>query len=293
MSLVSVVIATRDRCEHLAACLESLRHCAIPHGSEAEIVVVDNGSRDDTAAVVRRFAAGPTPARVRYVCEPRPGKTRAVNRGVAVSYGDLIAFTDDDVEVDEQWLAAILRAFAADPGLAVLAGRVEMADPAGPRVALTRRKSDTDLDPSRSLEGMVLGCNLAATRKAVDSVGGRDTRLGPGRGLSCEDVDFVYRMLRAGFAGRFSPEPVVYHRPASRNRSREYLRGWGAFYMKFLLRGDRIVLRQAYWESARIARRFLEGDRGGATSPSREAWYLLTGALVMLRREIASAFRLD
>ena len=293
MSTVSVVIATRDRREHLAACLEHLARCAVPAGWEAEIVVVDNGSRDETPAVVRRFVDGVSPARFLYVSEPRPGKTRAVNRGVAASRGELLAFTDDDVEVDEQWLVAIVRVFGAYPGLGLLAGRVEMADPGGPRVALTRRDVETPLDPRRSLEGMVLGCNLAATRQAVERVGGRDARLGPGRGLSCEDVDFVYRVLRAGFSGRFSPEPVVYHGPAARDRSREYLRGWGAFYMKFLLRGDGVVLRQAFWESSRLARRFLGQDRSGVTSPGREAWYLLTGALVMLRREVASAFRAD
>lgn len=112
---MSVVIPARNDAEMLARCLESL---AAQHRRPDEIVVVDNGSDDDTAAVAR--AAG-----ARVVFEPIPGIPRASSAGYDAATGDIIARIDADSVCPPDWLASIERAFDADPGLSVLTGAGE------------------------------------------------------------------------------------------------------------------------------------------------------------------------
>jgi GT2 family glycosyltransferase len=286
--LISVVIATRNRRLSLARCLHSLRASVVPDDVGAEVVVVDNGSSDETGDVVRDLERQGGRLSVRYLFEGRQGKTFAVNAGVAVARGRLLAFTDDDVAVDASWIAEVAGEFQRDPELALLAGRVVLGERESARVAVTAAREPQDLSPARPIQGLVLGSNLAVRREVLVTVGGRDTRLGPGRGLSCEDIDFVYRVLRAGFRGRFSPLPVVHHFPGPRDRGTEYLRGWGALYLKFLLRGDRYMARQAWWDARRLWREARAGRRSGTHSPGEEVRQMAIGAAIMARRMLTS-----
>ena len=107
---VSVLICTYNRAELLAQTLEALARATAPDACAVEIVVVDNNSTDDTAAIVRRAAAlGPRP--VQYVHERQQGKSFALNAGLLVSQGDIIALTDDDVLPSADWLVRIISNF--------------------------------------------------------------------------------------------------------------------------------------------------------------------------------------
>lgn len=118
---VSVVIPARNDAEMLAGCLASL---ATQTRRADEIVVVDNGSTDDTRAVAE--AAG-----ARVVWEAVAGIPRASSAGFDAARGDLILRIDADTVCPPGWLAHAERAFAADPGLALLSGSAEFYD-AGP-----------------------------------------------------------------------------------------------------------------------------------------------------------------
>src|SRR5512138_1260281 len=98
--LISIVIATRDRSAQLRACLESLRTSSLPAGWSAEILVIDNSSLDDRASAVAAFQTEHSDRTFHYMMEPRPGKSFAVNRGLASVRGSLVAFVDDDVVID-------------------------------------------------------------------------------------------------------------------------------------------------------------------------------------------------
>ena len=289
-SVLSVVIGTRNRASELRPCLRSLQGCDVPAGWAVEILVVDNGSHDDTRELVNNFAASSGSPVFRYLYEARQGKSYAVNTGFDSARGAIIAFADDDVVVDKAWLVSIVDEFRREQELGILTGRVESLDASGGRVAVTRSSAEKVLDCNDSLDGLILGCNLAVRREVFSKVSGRDTRLGPGRGLSCEDIDFTYRVLKAGFRGRFSPRPVVYHAPGLRNRSTEYLRGWGAFYLKYLLQGDRRIVRKAWWEIRRILREFRASP---GRSPLNELFQMLIGASIMAQRLTVSAFHRD
>jgi glycosyltransferase involved in cell wall biosynthesis len=288
--IVSVVIATRNRAQHLRACLESLRLSVLPAGWMAEAIVVDNGSTDNTAAVVTALVGDGDAVAVRYLVEQCRGKAFAVNTGTTAARGAIVAFLDDDVTVDRRWLAEVVAHFDREPDLGLLAGRVVEAEPGG-GVAITRASEATALNPSGPLEGFVLGCNLAVRPHVIAAVQGRDTRLGPGRGLAYEDIDFAYRILRAGFRGHFSPLPVVFHRPGVRNRRVEYLRGRGAYYVKFILRGDRTIARRAWWEVSGLWRALWESGPRRSGSPLAAGWHLAVGAALMAGRMLVSSIR--
>jgi hypothetical protein len=117
---VSVIIATYNRAALLDDCLAHLEAQRLVAGDE--IIVVDNGSTDTTAAVVARHQRSSTTP-LRLLHEARPGKSHAIARALAAAAGDLLVFTDDDVNVGAGWLDAI-RAAMSDPAIAVAGGPV-------------------------------------------------------------------------------------------------------------------------------------------------------------------------
>ena len=232
--MLTVIIATRNRAALLASTLDALIRQEDP-GEPVEILVVDNGSVDETPAVVSDAAARAT-AQVIYLREDRPGKSHALNTAVAHARGDLIVLTDDDVVPDERWLREYRRAFA-ETDADYAAGRIvplwESTPPAWMSPALHGVLSIPDGGSRRLLLGagadvMPIGCNMAVRRHAIDRVGGWDPDLGKLEGTlrTGEDHDFALRLTAAGLAGMYLPEAVVQHRvPADRLRQ-AYVRRW-------------------------------------------------------------------
>src|SRR5260370_1189507 len=100
---MSVVICTRNRSQSIDQTLCDLEGQSL-HGLRAEVVVVDNGSADDTKAVLERHKGN---LQLVALCEPIPGKSRALNTAIAQVRGSLIVFTDDDIAIPSSWLAEI------------------------------------------------------------------------------------------------------------------------------------------------------------------------------------------
>ena len=119
---VSVVISTYNRCTLLARALESLQNQDTADVSY-EILVVDNNSTDETRAVTQRMINA-TPGRLRYVFESKQGLSYARNAGIASARAKIIAFTDDDVRVANNWVSRIKAGFAAEPSVDFLGGKV-------------------------------------------------------------------------------------------------------------------------------------------------------------------------
>ncbi len=115
---LSLILITRNRACMLERCLKSVLAQSRPPD---EIIVVDNGSTDDTAGVVRRFESV---CPLRYVAELRPGVGRARATGCAAATGDILAFMDDDAVAEPGWLAALEEAFYLDPNVGVVGGRI-------------------------------------------------------------------------------------------------------------------------------------------------------------------------
>ena len=177
--MISVIVATRDRAALLKSTLEALCGQSSP-GCPVEILVVDNGSIDETRDVVQT-AARESRIPVVYLTESRPGKSHALNTAVAHARGDLLAFTDDDVLPSPQWLAAYNQAFR-ETGADYAAGRILPLWEAPPPRWLTPAQHGvlavSDGGPRRLiLEGvqdeiMPIGANMAVRRHVLDRVGG-------------------------------------------------------------------------------------------------------------------------
>jgi glucosyl-dolichyl phosphate glucuronosyltransferase len=218
---ISIVIATYNRGALLAECL---RHLADqPFEADDDVMVVDNGSTDDTPRVIEA-ARQRFPVRVRHLTESRPGKSHAVAAAVAAATGDVLAFTDDDVTVDPLWIA-IIRRIMRDSNAALVGGPVfprwEAAPPswlrfetgefgrlAAPLGLLNYGPRSIELGPRT-----VLGANMAVRRAPINKVGGFAGHLGKLRGtlLSGEDHELCQRVQAAGYKAMYYPELRVAH----------------------------------------------------------------------------------
>lgn len=254
MPTLTIAICTRNRAAALGETLDSIDALAQPADWDVELVVVDNGSTDDTGAVLAEFARRAR-VPVRLLLETRPGLSVARNCALQATTADVVAFTDDDCFPQADWLQCIAEHYSRQDSEAVLSGRVELYNPADLPVTInTSRKPVTITQPTMNLTSL-MGCNMALSRATIERVGTFDEAFGAGgRFVSAEDTDYLYRALAAGFAMRYSPDMVVFHNhgrraPAEREKlMRGYAIGRGAMYYKFWRLGDRLASRSMYWD---------------------------------------------
>ena len=233
---VTVVVATRDRPEQLGRCLASLR---VALGPDDEVVVVDSASRDARTGEVAAAAGA------RVVRADLPGTSRARNLGWRAAGNDLVAFTDDDVEVTPDWLDAMATSLAA-PGRRWVTGWVGVSAPrAGTQemnpIVVAAEPAVLDATHRGSFGA---SANLGAHRDLLARVGGFDERFGPGTWTSAaEDVELFDRFLAAGAAGYYDPAVRVFHEQWRTRRDAltlhwRYGKGMGA-RLALLVRRDR------------------------------------------------------
>jgi glycosyltransferase involved in cell wall biosynthesis len=200
-----------------------------------ELIVVDNNSTDTTREVVERFAV--SDRRVRYLMESRQGLSHARNAGIREARAPLVAFTDDDVRAQPDWVATIVRAFAEHPEADVVGGRVLPLWPSAPPDWLTidhwaplalADYGDSSVAVTAAHPICLVGANLSFRRRVFDAVGVFDTdvqRVGDRIG-SLEDHEFLLRLLRTGRQGVYDPRIVVYAEIQPNRLQRAYHRRW-------------------------------------------------------------------
>ena len=307
---VTVVICSRDRTPGLG---ESLRTIQQVTYDPFEILVVDNApTGNETRELVTTLAQDDP--RIRYTCESRPGLSRARNHGLTQAKFDVVAFTDDDTQVDPAWLAAIDAGFAADPEAVCVTGLVassalntgseryfdsryswgEAFEPR--RYDLVAHRHPSGLYPfSAGIFGT--GANFAVRRSVVDRLGGFDPLLGaggPGRGG--EDLDMFLRLILAGGRICYLPSALVWHQHRSDTEALSeqiysYGYGLGAYLAKHLLGGQLPTvllghgLRQTRVVLGRMRRASQAGQMrtGGKRLALNEARGVLAGALCYYR----------
>lgn len=240
---VSFVISTRNRVGSLPRTLDSIKASAKEAPSVAvEVVVVDNGSSDDTSTVVAAWAdAAALPLTLLY--EARPGLAAARNTGTAATRGRILALTDDDCVVDPSYVGRLIERFAQDPGPTLRGGRVDLGDPADLPITVKPERNHRLYTHNIRPGGFLLGCNMAFGRDVLERVGPFDERFGAGaRFRSAEDSDFIFRASRAGVTVAYDPTLIVTHFHGRRKVSEAerlyagYCFGDGALYAKHGLR---------------------------------------------------------
>jgi glycosyltransferase involved in cell wall biosynthesis len=220
--MISVLIATYNGADTIQRTLASLR-VASAGRSDVEVIVVNNRSTDGTEKLLPRAAQG---LRLEVLDEPKPGKNHALNTGLRSCRGDIIAFTDDDVIVNPDWLNALAAVAARCPDLDIFGGPITpMFEDAGAAEALVElpRRLWTVLYALRPRIGprqvppdFLFGPNYCVRRRVLDSGLRFDTAVGP-------DGTELYRMgsettflrscaergYRAGFLNRLAVQHIV------------------------------------------------------------------------------------
>ena len=263
--LISVVVPTAmSRPQQLDASVAHLRRLDYPR---YEILIIDN-----------RPAGAPSRAidGVTVVREARPGISAARNAGLAMARGQIIAFTDDDVEVDPGWLRAIAERFLDEPALTGVSGLVvpcELETPAQiwfeesglgldrQYSALTfrrgrgfsvrrvdRKTGDERVDSLYATGEFGLGSNMAFRTDYLRSVGGFDLALGAGTPThGGEDLAMLIGLLTDGRALGYEPAAVIFHKHRQtvdefRRQSFGYGSGLTAMLTAICLRRPRHIL---------------------------------------------------
>ena len=205
LPLISIVIPVLDRAGELGRCLHSIGAIDYPQ-EKLQVIVVDDGSRDDSAAVARRLGAT-----VVSSGGVRRGPAAARNVGAAVAGGEILAFIDSDCTASSGWLAELVPVFR-DPKIAAVGGMVEGMCSAcavdryeavmsslslGSRERFGNSGDDTFYLPS---------CNLLVRRQVFLSVDGFEDSMHVG-----EDVDLTWRLRDAGWTIAYLPAGNIKH----------------------------------------------------------------------------------
>jgi GT2 family glycosyltransferase/O-antigen/teichoic acid export membrane protein len=217
----SVVVATSmRRLASLERCVQDLLELDYP---DYEIIVVDNRPRPDGTALPAVLSH----PRVRVVHEPRRGASHARNRGASEAGGEVIAFTDDDVEIDPSWLRALAARIASDPSVACVTGLVLPAELVTPAQAwfeqyggFAKGFTARTYRPASPPPGLFpyaagtfgSGNNVAFRTSVLSELGGYDPALGPGTDAPAgEELALFVSLLSAGHSFAYEPAAVVWH----------------------------------------------------------------------------------
>ena len=222
---VSVIVATRDRPEHIESCLHSLLALQYPG---YEIIIVDNAPTTNATAALVQLSYADMP-QVRYIREDRPGLSQARNCGTRAARGEIVAFTDDDVVVDPYWLAELVRAFDSADGVACVTGlglplELETAtqflfeEHGAFNNGFCRRIFDmVENHPGLPLHPYTVGrfgagASMAFRATFLRDAGGFDPALGIGSlARGGEDLAMFFQVMTRGYKLVYEPASLLYH----------------------------------------------------------------------------------
>jgi glucosyl-dolichyl phosphate glucuronosyltransferase len=232
----SVVIPTFNRASDLRKTLDSLSRIATT--SEWEAIVVDNNSTDDTRVAVEE-SVSTFPVNLRYLFEPEQGRSAALNAGILVARGEVIATTDDDVEVEPDWLdraGEALETLDCDyVGGKVLpvwpAARPDWIPDHGGKQWAVIALLDYGPEPLQFFtraHRVPIGVNMAFRKSAFDRAGLWSNRVGRKKGtlLGQEVREWMLRARAAGLRGYYIPSMVVHHMIQPDRLEKAYFRRW-------------------------------------------------------------------
>ena len=217
--MISLIATVLNEGDNIRGVFESIKRQTRPPD---EIVIVDGGSRDDTLAIMRRYAAE---LPLRLFVEEGCNISRGRNRAIAEAKGDIIAVTDAGVRLTESWLEKISAPFLADPSLNAVGGFFHADPQTAFEVALgaTTLPLEDEIDNATFLPS---SRSIAFRKSAAEHIGAYPEWLD-----FCEDLVFDLRLRSHGGSFAFAPDALVYFRPRRNLRQ---------FYRQYFLyaRGD-------------------------------------------------------
>lgn len=253
---ITVLICTRNRAQRLRDVLASATRIQVAPSLKWELIVVDNGSSDATAQVALEFSDR---LPIRLVAEETPGLSHARNRGVAEARGRYICWTDDDVLIDPEWLAAYAAAFERHPDAVVFGGRIiPVLEAPSPNwfARLADRWPLTTLLAKRDFGSIPIRLDLHSdvvpwgANFAVRADEQRRVRYHPELGVSPrqhrlgEEAEVIHQIMNAGGIGWWVPEAQVQHITPTQRQTLHYV------YDYFLSYGETVAYLERTWPGA-------------------------------------------
>jgi glycosyltransferase involved in cell wall biosynthesis len=205
----SVVVCTRNRGARVTMAIDSILASSFP---EFELIVIDQSTDDQSRRALERFTDDP---RFRYVASSETGLGRARNTGLREARGSIILFTDDDCTVPPTWISTMVDSFERSPRIAVVFSNVTAPDydrNAGFVPTYSRSDSTLMTSAAQKCRGRGIGASLGVRRRAMEAIGGFDSRLGAGAQFpAAEDSDIAVRALLNGWYVYETADTEVLH----------------------------------------------------------------------------------
>lgn len=233
---LSVIICTFNNCDLLKDCLNSLKEQNITLTGGIELLVVDNNSTDDTKKVVEKFMQDNCLINLRYIFEPSPGLTHARLAGVKKSTCDWIAFIDDDVRVQNNWIHSALLFVQNHPEAGVVSGKIQPQYVKPPSTAALQCESalckvdygmhDLNFKPEGPAIRLV-GAAIIFQKRALVETGWLEKHYLTGRTgqslSSGEDTEMIMRIKNRGWEIWYTPSLYATHLIPPRRMTVNYL----------------------------------------------------------------------
>ncbi|HSP88766.1 MAG TPA: glycosyltransferase, partial [Ignavibacteriaceae bacterium] len=279
--LITVAVCTRNRADQLKLCLDSLTKL---NYTNTDIIIIDNAPDDSSTKdlVLNNYT------HFRYVCEPRPGLNWARNRGVIEAKGDLIAYTDDDVIVDQNWITAIAKTFSEEPDTMGITGLVEPYEleedshilfemyggfGRGYKPKWINIKDNYSKRWQYFITGQFgTGANMAFRKGIFNVIGFFDNALDVGTVTNGGgDLDILFRIIKFGYTLKYEPNALVFHRHRNEfKKLKKQFTDHGTGFYSFIVRNFKAfpeerkqiirlcIYHQVYWNAGRLIHSFIK-----------------------------------
>lgn len=248
--MISIIVATRDRQDKLLQCVKAfLKNTPVNY----ELIILDQSNDRNFKSLT--FIN----SRIKHYHLSFMGKSRALNTGIRIASGEILAFTDDDCLVTPKWITKILTFMEKNPDIHAVFGSVyphiktKTPDTICPST-LTLKRSRYIKREGAHVSQIGYGNNMAIRKNALISIGGFRTWLGPGTIVpTAEDAEISIRLLMYGYQLAYEPAISVCHNrwlspSAMRKQDASYFRAEAACYMYYAFQGrsfaQRILKRQ-------------------------------------------------
>ena len=234
---LSVIICTYNRAESLRKTLDRLVSATIVPSLSWELLIIDNHSTDHTRDVCQRYQDR---IPLKYLFESQQGQSAARNRGIREAVGELLAFTDDDVDIDPNWMNALYAGAKQNPDAGFWGGPVYPRWEVPPPAWLVQHDpgllNGLAVHYERNIESPVLhkgepsfiGANMMFRRQVFQSgfrfcekIGLKGTDQ-----IRLDDTVFINDLLQAGCRGVYLADAKVFHRNSKERMTERYLRQW-------------------------------------------------------------------
>ncbi len=195
---VSVVVCSYNRGAALEECLRSLVLLDYP---DYEVILVDDGSTDNTREIAGKFPA------VRVIHQSNQGLSAARNAGLHAATGSIIAYTDSDCFVDVNWLTHLVHQLEATDAVAVGGPNLAPDDGCAAACVAASPGQPVQVLESNTIAEHIPGCNMAFRREALMAINGFNPRYRK----AGDDVDICWRLQQDGKWITFAPGAFVWH----------------------------------------------------------------------------------